>query len=635
MTTTAATIAVVIAVGCGILYVLRMAWIRRAVERDMPLPPDNYLCWVPSEAEKAAPGSRELDGPLAKAPGKPLDGEAGAEESSSVAVAGSRESAAARLERVGGSQEAWAQILAEKQRLTGAALAGAGLDAILANLGNIHHLLDINWDVLQALDFSYTADLSNFDRLHAIVHEGLNQDPEQTAGWLSRLHGYVAEQVAADALRAQGHHVEFPHASNQPAYDLIVDGHPVQIKDGLDPQAIQEHLQAHPDIHVITSPEMAAQFHGIPEVTGLPELNYDAIHDATIHTVQSVDAIHGGFHGPVITAIISGAREISLLSQNMTDFPTALKNMGLDMLGTGAGAAIGGKLGIALGAPLGPIGAVLGGLIGSIFGAMSGRTLTNEVKLAPLRAAHENLTATVRDAKSTIGQSQEKTRRLLEQAAEEARRSLEEGIAQIREECQHNLQAHKGYMLGRMEAFSDAFPGILEQVRSVLADTRQQVLAQLPRSSFLTRYVWPTSAGLAYRRVDRWFQERLDFVDRAIAEFKALAKDTQVPAPEKIARIRQFVLDHPAVYEGLDSLAAELSAEYDDSLAKSRATLDDGVGRARSLQQKVERDLNAKVRQFYTDLALLVREQSARVHEAWEAVRVEAAKLGKNITLPG
>lgn len=221
----------------------------------------------------------------------------------------------------------------------------------------------------------------------------------------------------------------------------------------------------------------------------MPDLNYDEVHDTTVHTLHSVDSMHsGGFHIPVVTAVISGIREIDLLSQNMTDFPTALKNIGLDMLGTGAGGAIGAKVGATAGAVLGPFGFVAGGVLGGIVGALIGRGITNEIKLAPLRAAHERLVSTVETATATISRSQGETRRSLAAAAEGARRRLELGFAAIRESCQRELDEKRANLHNQMEEFSHAFPGVLRQVRSLLVQTRKEVLAQLPPSNLFTRY---------------------------------------------------------------------------------------------------------------------------------------------------
>lgn len=235
----------------------------------------------------------------------------------------------------------------------------------------------------------------------------------------------------------------------------------------------------------------------------------------------------------------------------------------------GVGSAIGSQIGGALGAPLGPVTYVIGRLLGGMAGAMVGRVITNEIKLAPLRKAHENLVVTVETAKATISRSQEETRQKLAAAAEEAGSRLEAGMAAIRESCQRELDARRGSLRSRMEAFSRDFPGVLRQVRALLIRTRDEGLAQLPRSNMFTRYIWPTYAGVAHRVVANWFGRRLAFLDRSIVRFERLARDSRLSPQEKLARIRQFVLDHPALYGDLERLAADLSAEYERAVAES------------------------------------------------------------------
>ncbi len=82
--------------------------------------------------------------------------------------------------------------------------------------------------------------------------------PAMTAdGWFERLTGYVAEQKAASALEAAGHHVTFAATANQPVWDLLVDGHPVQIKEGLlESTPSWASIMAYPYIRVMRSQQL-------------------------------------------------------------------------------------------------------------------------------------------------------------------------------------------------------------------------------------------------------------------------------------------------------------------------------------------------------------------------------------------
>jgi hypothetical protein len=52
-------------------------------------------------------------------------------------------------------------------------------------------------------------------------------------GHLNQLQGYVFEQIAAHSLRESGAVVQLPDSSNNPGWDLLVNGEPVQAKCGL------------------------------------------------------------------------------------------------------------------------------------------------------------------------------------------------------------------------------------------------------------------------------------------------------------------------------------------------------------------------------------------------------------------
>lgn len=109
-----------------------------------------------------------------------------------------------------------------------------------------------------------------------------------------------------------------------------------------------------------------------------------AIYD---HWVNDFDADFS-FHFPFIALIFSGYREANLLIENKTTFDNSLKNISLDILGSGLGAWGGSQLGVAIGTAIFPgIGSVIGGLLGGVFGAMGGRYLTREVKYIPLKNA--------------------------------------------------------------------------------------------------------------------------------------------------------------------------------------------------------------------------------------------------------
>ncbi|MGB9826802.1 MAG: hypothetical protein ACPLRU_09015, partial [Desulfofundulus sp.] len=88
----------------------------------------------------------------------------------------------------------------------------------------VHYLAMMDDRVLEAMDFSSKLDLGAFNRLSAYVHDQFYTGSEASiTGAVERLQGYAAEQIVAAHLAAQGHVVEFPDASNQQGWDLLVD----------------------------------------------------------------------------------------------------------------------------------------------------------------------------------------------------------------------------------------------------------------------------------------------------------------------------------------------------------------------------------------------------------------------------
>lgn len=97
-----------------------------------------------------------------------------------------------------------------------------------------HSLAMLDDHVLEALEFSSAANLHTFNSLSSYVHKYfLSHAGEALQGSLERLQGYTAERIVAAHLAAEGYVVEFPDISNQEGWDLLVDGHSMQVKGPL------------------------------------------------------------------------------------------------------------------------------------------------------------------------------------------------------------------------------------------------------------------------------------------------------------------------------------------------------------------------------------------------------------------
>jgi len=84
--------------------------------------------------------------------------------------------------------------------------------------------------VIKAADFSRAQEIDGPIDFAAFASKIHGMSSIQVPGAINGLEGYVAEQVVAAALVDQGHQVVFPETSNQPGWDLLVDGQEFQVK---------------------------------------------------------------------------------------------------------------------------------------------------------------------------------------------------------------------------------------------------------------------------------------------------------------------------------------------------------------------------------------------------------------------
>lgn len=222
-------------------------------------------------------------------------------------------------------------------------------------------------------------------------------DVAQQVGYENWLKGHIGESVAAEVLSSQGHHVVFAPVPNQPGWDLIVDGVPMNVKVGDYPaDDIAEHLAKYPDIPVVTDQHTAAlldhpMVHGIPGIEGdrLEGLAWGVggMGDASTHS-NNLDALNEGAasgtellgnHGydagisedlpdasfevdvPVFTIGLGTFRELRLAERYGGNFFESFGAIASDAIAVTLGANGGGIVG----ALLGPWGAFVGAFAGA------------------------------------------------------------------------------------------------------------------------------------------------------------------------------------------------------------------------------------------------------------------------------
>ncbi len=258
------------------------------------------------------------------------------------------------------------QVLGEKIDLEATAVAGA------LTLEGLWTLSQIDDSVLDAMTFASAGTPDTFWRL-----QDLAESYDGSQGAIARLAGYVAEQQVATDLIREGHIVTFPEGPIQPGWDLLVDGHPVQVKLSLDPDYVLSHFERYPDIPVIVNAELADALGDHPMVLVDHALSHA---DVMATTEESLDAL-ADFADvddllpiPLIALAFSAYRNFGDLRVGRIDQKTFAQRVGVDMAARTLGGGTGAFIGSAAGSVLGPIGTVVGASIGGFIGSIAGRT---------------------------------------------------------------------------------------------------------------------------------------------------------------------------------------------------------------------------------------------------------------------
>ena len=238
------------------------------------------------------------------------------------------------------------------------------LQAGLISAFSLWNYSQIQPEVLKALGFSSAGHPTDFFDL---------QDKASTLsnGALTRLSGYVAEQQVAEHLKAQGHHVVFPEKANQMGYDLLVDGHPMQVKCTTSASYIQHHLNTHPDIPIIVNSEMAERFNDHPNVIVDYDLSHETVKTVLAESVAHLDqfgSIQENLLTPFLAVFVSSKRHYHLYEHGGYEAKDATLHTIVDTSVKVSGVLTGKAIGFWVGATLGPVGAIVGATAGSFLG---------------------------------------------------------------------------------------------------------------------------------------------------------------------------------------------------------------------------------------------------------------------------
>ena len=262
----------------------------------------------------------------------------------------------------------------------------------------------IDPSVVKAADFSSSVSVHNgydfaqyihahYDTLCAVAQEG----------FFNRLMGYVGEQKVADLLAHQGHVVQAAASATQPIWDLLVDGHPVNVKTVQDIASIKAEALAHHGVtYIVPSDTHGHLASNMAHVAGF---HHDAVHSSLhegIAAAHGEHALHGlGMHLPLLTVAASAYRNYQAVQMGK-DVSVAIKHTVVESTGKGVGGLVGAKAGALAGGLFGPAGMVIGAVGGAVGGAIFGGSMAEQYKRKPLDAATSNMKIAIHNYGATF-----------------------------------------------------------------------------------------------------------------------------------------------------------------------------------------------------------------------------------------
>lgn len=351
----------------------------------------------------------------------------------------------------------------------------AALTALTAGAGGVEYLrlvANLDQNVLQALTAISGRQVDSLGDLRSAV------DAKDYDLFSIKLRGHIAEQDAFDHLQDAGMDVQWPVGGatpygdpSNPGYDLVVNGHEVNVKVVGDANSLSEHFDRYPDTPVVLNvdakniPDDAIHFDSSTgldpsdlvgdhvvlvddalRLTGIEALQDHAADAVDFDAADVGDAAPG--IGVLIRVVRAGYREGKLLHDGKTDGRRAAKNVAIDVGVAGGGALAVGKAGFMGGAAidamfLGATGgafAALGGLGGAILGGMAGGKVANDVKAGPLREATGKLERELKSFNSLVEAQSAQAERRLNKATSRREVQLQGELDQRHAEYQDTLE---------------------------------------------------------------------------------------------------------------------------------------------------------------------------------------------------
>ncbi|WP_227938283.1 hypothetical protein [Alkalihalobacillus deserti] len=280
----------------------------------------------------------------------------------------------------------------DKERNTTLAVGGISVGDFL------YDYIRIDPHVVEAIDFARS---DQIDSIFAFSEFSKGIDPNSVEN-ISQMQGYVAEKMLAMELTAKGHEVSFPTASNEPGWDILVDGEQFQVKNLSDPSGIYEHLSKYPDIPVYINADLAHHFEGNSSVYIAENIHHQEIVQMTKEHIVLGQELQD-FEIPLITALVSTVVNVKGLVKKESDIKHTISNIVTDTVTRSVGGYVGQYSGaIAGGLLFGPAGVIVMSGAGAFVGVAQGGKVAGMIKKM---AAKEEVTRFRKDLTQLIDQA--------------------------------------------------------------------------------------------------------------------------------------------------------------------------------------------------------------------------------------
>ena len=501
-------------------------------------------------------------------------------------------------------------------------------DALISSIPSLVALQRIDFDVFEAIrhSASKSIDMSQWADLKGYLDDHYF-DVGQPSGFLNRLVGYVGEIKAQDIFEQMGSDVQMAELSNQPGYDMFVDGNPVNVKiGGID--TIRDHFDQYPDISVATGPEQAAAFDGNEMVIGLSGLEKTGLEETTDTTLDLSDNDFGigGPTIPTVTTIMSGYRELTLLMKGHTDIRSSLKNAGLDIAGTSLGGWAGLKVGSVIGSSVGPAGFVIGGLIGSISGVIAGRYLANKKKREPLNKAIENYNQVFANAELSIKINEEKFRLGLSQKIKMLQIQQQKAFHKLNAIMNQDINMLNDWTKRKCRKFIEMFIQLTPEIEQGYKNIMEKEMGEINRSPWMKRIVWPSINDIKYKMVINIFKLHR----QELYHIRNIAQNdsTEISDTDLIKRIRNLILGDSLHNQSIDIICLKLSKYNGVAIQKYDEVLKTAKIVANRINIHSRLEIQKATYKAYNEIGDLIYRLKNEIDRAKEALLKEARKIG-------